>query len=42
MADLTNQDKFNKTFSFFIGILSIIFIYSIINKNKIIVIENNS
>ena len=42
MADLINQEKFNKTLSFFIGIVSIIFIYSVVNKNKIIVIENNA
>jgi hypothetical protein len=41
MADLNNQENFNKSLSFFIGILSVIFIYSIVNKNKIIVIENN-
>jgi hypothetical protein len=42
MADLINQEKFNKTLSFFIGIVSVIFIYSVVNKNKIIVIENNA
>lgn len=40
MADLTNQEKFNKVFSFFLGILFIIFIYNMINTNKIIVVEN--
>ncbi len=42
MADLINQEKFNKTLSFFLGILCIIFLYSTINKNKIVVVENIS
>lgn len=42
MADLINQEKFNKTLSFFLGILFIIALYSILNKNKIIIIENIS
>jgi hypothetical protein len=42
MADLINQEKFNKTLSFFLGVLLVIFLYSILNKNKIIVIENIS
>ena len=42
MADFNNQDKFNKSLSFFLGIISVIFIYSIVNKNKIIVVENIS
>ena len=40
MADLNNQEKFNKTLSFIIGIIFMIFIYSLVNKNKIIVVEN--
>ena len=42
MADLVNQEKFNKIFSFFLGVLLIVFLYSVLDKNKIIIIENIS
>jgi len=42
MADLNNQEKFNKILSLFLGVLLIIIIYNIINTNRIIVIENIS
>ena len=42
MADLNNQEKFNKVFSLILGILFVIFIYNLINTNRIIVIENIS
>jgi hypothetical protein len=42
MADLNNQENFNKIFSFFLGIVLIISIMTIINKNRIIIVENSN
>jgi hypothetical protein len=39
MADLENQDKYNKVFSLFMGVLFAIVIYSSINKNPVIIVE---
>ena len=40
MADLNNQNKFNKTLSFFIGVLVAFTIYSLSKKEKIIVVDD--
>ena len=38
MADLINQDKFNKTLSFFLGVLISFIIYTLIKKEKIFLV----
>lgn len=42
MADLMNQNNFNKCLSFFIGFLFILIVSILINENQIIIIENNN
>jgi hypothetical protein len=38
MNNSLEQEKFNKIFSFFLGIFIVLFIYSLIKKNKILII----
>jgi len=40
MADIENQEIFNKIFSLFLGIIVVIIIYMMMNHNRLIIIEN--
>ncbi len=42
MADLQNQENFNKIFSFFLGMILVVSTISLINKQKIIIVENTN
>jgi len=40
MADIKNQENFNKIFSVFIGTMLVVFFYSLFNKNRVVIVEN--